>query len=98
MNATTHTDVRRPSGGWLLAAALLLMLGVLAYPACYVAARVSHAIVHVHWGALGRGGCSHLEPSGGAFIACAWVPAISAETAMRSAFDRDWGSCPDVTE
>ena len=82
-----------------MAVIVLLLLGALGYPGCYMITRVSHGVVHTHWGALGRGGCSRLEPSGaGAIGAFALAPAMYGESAVRAMVDDGWGSCPAITE
>ena len=98
MNDSTDADPPRPMGRLPVLGALLLVLFLLVYPTCYFAQRASHRIVHVHWGALGRGGCSSLRSSRSPFVDGAWAPAVSVEAGLRGAFDPNWGGCPEVTE
>lgn len=88
--------VHKTSMAWWLPAGVALLLCA-GYGIGYAAARASHRVVHVHWGGLGRWGCSRLVPSDRG-SARAWAPAIAAETSIRALLDHRWGQCPDAME
>lgn len=81
---------------WFAVTTAVLVLFMVAYLGGYVVARGTHQVVHVHWGGLGRHGCSHLESTGWGWRA--WRPLIAAETQARFSLDERWGRCPEVTE
>ena len=93
----TLADARLPpKPRWYAVTTAVLVLFIFTYVGGYVVARATRHVVHVHWGGLGRYGCSHLEPTGwGRWV---WRPLIAAETRARIALDDGWGLCPEVTE
>lgn len=92
--ATREVEPPKPRSYAVITTVLVLL--VVAYVGGYVVARVTRRIVHVHWGGLGRYGCSHLESTG--WAARAWRPLIATETWARFSVDDRWGHCPDVME